>query len=90
MCTLKLFDIIVITEQYDKYVSKIAEELYRGISNYSETTPTSAFIVRNNTDAKKPWSAEEREVAERITAVDIKLYNAALNLMDARRTTIQH
>lgn len=77
---IKLFDTILFTEQYTESTRTAAEAL--GILNYNEVPSVSA--LRNNTAVKMPWGAEERALAERITAGDTRIYNAALSLMRTR------
>ena len=80
--TLDLFDVIAFTEDYSKVsVGKVAEVL--GVSDPNEVKV--AKHMRDNTAAKKYWHPKEREIAERITAGDTKIYYAARRLMRRRQ-----
>lgn len=83
--TLELFDVIAFTEDYsEKSVDRVAEAFGVVVPNEVRV----AKHMRDNTAAKKYWHAEERAIAERMTAGDTKIYRAARRLMRRRQHAI--
>ena len=82
--TLELFDMIGDTDNYGEFTNAAFEEL--GILDPNQSKNKN--MMRDNNAVKKSWTTEEREIAERITAGDRKIFAPAQKLMRKRHTTI--
>ena len=74
---LELFDVVGITEQMNETIAEISKVMGR---NATRNFP---HKLRNNAQNKKPWSVEERALAEKLTRKDQIIYKAALKLAES-------
>lgn len=75
LSALELFDVVGITEQMNETIAEISKVMGRNATNFPH--------VFNNAQNKKPWSVEERALAEKLTRKDQIIYRAALKLAES-------
>jgi len=75
--SLKFFDVVGITERMDETVNEIVR-VVNGASEFKAEIGKR----RDNTSTKKPWTPEEKKMADWLTRDDRVIYEAALKMAD--------